>query len=140
MLARTSQVGKVPACIALCPNGQAVLNGDRLPHLDRVADRILAPLEPTAVVDGDPRPIHQVRVEPGLARAPAGAAVEGDPLVGGDARVYPVRRDLRVGPHRVVDVAVVLHVVRIRTAVSPDVAGGPAISRWRGLRYRGHTR
>src|SRR5207247_8320021 len=33
---------------------------------------------------------------------------------------------LRVGPHRVVDVAVVLHVIRIRTAVSPDVARDPA--------------
>src|SRR5207248_4082078 len=102
------------------------LDGDRLPYFDWVADGILAPLEPAAVVDGNPWPIHEVRVEPGLARAPTGAAVEGDPFVGGDPRVAPVRRNLRVGPHRVVDIAVVLHVVGIRAAVSPDVAGDPA--------------
>ncbi len=34
-------------------------------------------------------------------------------------------RDLGVGPHRVVDVAVVLHVVGVRAAVAPDIAGDP---------------
>src|SRR5207244_3709758 len=48
----------------------------RIPGLDRVVDRVLAPLEPAAVVDGDPRPTHQVRVEPGLACSPAGPAIE----------------------------------------------------------------
>ena len=59
--------------------GELVL---RLADLDRVVDRILAPLEPAAVVDRDPRPGLEVGVEPGLAGAPAGAAVERDPLVG----------------------------------------------------------
>src|SRR5581483_11512149 len=78
-----------------------------------------------AVVDGDPRPSHQVRVEPRLARPPAGAAVEGDPLLRRDAGLRPVRRDLRVGAHGVVDGAVVLHVVRVTPAVAPDVSGDP---------------
>src|SRR2546427_8088091 len=102
------------------------LDLDGHPHLDRIADRILAPLEPAAVVDGDPRPTHQVGVEPGLARPPARPTVERHPLVGPDPGLLPVSRDLGVGAHRVVDVAVVLHVVGIRTAIPPDIAGNPA--------------
>ena len=44
------------------------------------------------------------------------------PIVGGDARLGPVGGDLRVGTHRVVDVPVVLHVVRVGAAVAPHVA------------------
>src|SRR5205823_1862588 len=69
---------------------------------------------------------HQVGVEPGLACPPAGPAIEGDPFVGGDAGLLPVGGDLRVRTHRVVHVAVVLHVVRVRAAVAPNVAGDPA--------------
>src|SRR5579864_315940 len=87
-----------------------------LTRVDRVVDRVSAPLEPAAVVDGDPWPFHEVRVEPGLARPPAGAAIEGDPLLGRDAGLRPVRGDLRVGAHRVVDGAVVLHVVGVTPA------------------------
>ena len=65
-------------------------------------------------------------VEPGLARAPPGAAVERDPLVGRDPGLGPVGRDLRVRPHRVVHVPVVLHVVRVGAAVAPHVALDPA--------------
>src|SRR5262245_44631091 len=90
--------------------------------LDRVRDRILAPLEPATVVDRDAWPAHEERVEPGLARAPTGSAVERDPLVRRDSGLFPVGGDLGVRPHRVVDVAVVLHVVRVRAAVAPDVA------------------
>src|SRR5256714_13498625 len=97
------------------------LDGYWLPYFDGVADRILAPFEPAAVVDGDPRPAHQVGVEPGLAGPPAGPTVEGDPLVGVDPGLLPIGRDLRVGPHRVVDVSVVLHVVGVGAAVPPDV-------------------
>src|SRR5262249_53194421 len=46
---------------------------DRLADLDRVVHRVRAPLEPAAVVDRDPRPAHDVGVEPRLARPPAGA-------------------------------------------------------------------
>src|ERR1700756_2743866 len=94
--------------------------------LDRVVDRVMTPFEPAAVVHGDPRPSHEVRVEPRLARPPARAAIEGDPLVGRDAGLRPVRGDLRVGTHRVVDRAVMLHVVRVTAAVAPDVAGDPS--------------
>ena len=97
-----------------------------LADLDRVVDRVLAPLEPAAVVDRDARPVLEVRVEPGLAGPPAGAAVERDPLVGRDPGLGPVGRDLGVRPHRVVDVAVVLHVVGVGAAVAPDVALDPA--------------
>src|SRR2546430_6648083 len=107
------------------PRGK-MLDGYGLPDLDRVADRILAPLEPAAVVDGDPRPAHEVGVEPGLAGPPAGPAVEGNPLVGVDPGLLPIGRDLRVGPHRVVDVAIVLHVVGVGATVPPDVARDPA--------------
>src|SRR5947208_6110725 len=98
----------------------------RLARLDRVVDRILAPFEPAAVVDGDPLPTHQVGVKPGLACPPPGPAIEGDPLVSGDAGLLPVGRDLRIRSHRVVHVAVVLHVVRVRAAIPPDVTGDPA--------------
>ena len=57
------------------------------------------------VRDRDPRPGLEVRVEPGLAGSPAGAAVEGHPLVGRDARLFPVGRDLGVGPHREMSLA-----------------------------------
>src|SRR6476646_2250512 len=87
--------------------------------LDRVVDRVLAPLEPATVIDRDPPPILEIGVEPRLARTPAGAAVEGDPLVGGDAGLGPVGRDLRVRPHRVVDVPVVLHVIGVGAAIAP---------------------
>src|SRR5438093_96654 len=97
----------------LDPSRSTELGLDGHPHLDRVADRILAPLKPAAVVDGDPRPTHQVGVEPGLTCAPARPAVERDPLVGVDPGLLPVGRDLRVGAHRIVDVAVVLHVVGV---------------------------
>src|ERR1700737_1394299 len=100
----------------------AVLNRCWLSHLNWVTDGTLAPLDPAAVVDGNPRPTHQVGIEPSLACAPAGAAVKGDPLVARDPGIVPVGRDLRVGSHRVVDVAVVLHVIGIRAAVPPDVA------------------
>src|SRR5438876_5071902 len=96
------------------------------PRLDRVVDRILAPFEPAAVVDGGPLPTHQVGVEPCLACTPAGPAIEGDPLVRGNADLLPDGRDLRVGAHRVVHVAVMLHVVGIRATVAPDVTGDPA--------------
>src|SRR4051812_42419301 len=62
--------------------GVLVADRDRQPDLDRVLDRILAPFEPTAVVDSDPLPTLKVGVEPGLTRAPACAAIEGDPFVG----------------------------------------------------------
>ena len=68
------------------------------------------------------------RVEPRLGGTPPGAAVERDPLVGGDVGLGPVGEDLRVGAHRVVDVPVVLHVVRVRPAIAPHVALDPA--RW----------
>src|SRR6185436_5587329 len=93
------------------------------PDLDRVRGRVAAPLVPAAVVDGDVLPVHEERVEPRLARAPARPAVEGDPLVGRDAGSLPVGGDLGVRTHRVVHVAVVLHVIRVRPAVAPDVAG-----------------
>src|SRR5206468_9752367 len=100
------------------------------PHLDRVADRILAPLEPAAVVDGDPRPAHQVGVEPGLACSPARPAVESHPLVGADPGLLPVGSNLWVGTHRVVDVAVVLDVVLIvlrgREILPPFLVLSPA--------------
>src|SRR2546423_13305381 len=102
------------------------LDGYWLPYFDGVADRILAPLEPAAVVDGDPRPTHQVGVEPGLAGPPSGPAVERHVLVGSDAGLGPVRRDLGVGAHGVVDRPVVLHVIRVGVAVAPDVATDPA--------------
>src|SRR5688572_9460502 len=95
----------------------------RSTDLDRVVLRIAAPLEPTAIVDRNSRPAHEMRVEPGLARPPARPAVERHPLVGRDAGVGPVPGDLRVRAHRVVDVPVVLHVVGVRPAVAPDVAG-----------------
>src|SRR5919109_2615543 len=98
----------------------------RRTDLDGVPDRVLAPLEPAAVVDRDSRPVHEVGVEPRLAGAPAGAAVERDPLVGGDSRLAPVRCDLRVRAHRVVHVPVVLHVIGVGTAVAPHVARDPA--------------
>src|SRR5207248_7894391 len=91
----------------------------------RVVERIATPLEPAAVVHGDPLPALEICVEPGLAGSPACAAVERDPLVGGDLSLGPVRRDLGVGAHRVVDVAVVLHVVGVRAAVAPDVPRDP---------------
>src|SRR5439155_17765961 len=91
--------------------------------LDRVVDRVAAPLEPAAVVDGDPAPAHQVGIEPGLACPPARSAIEGDVLVGSDAGLLPVGGDLRVVAHRVVEVAVVLHVVGVGAAVAPHVAG-----------------
>src|SRR5439155_2373717 len=97
-----------------------------LARLDWVVERVPAPLVPAAVVDGNSWPTHQVCVEPGLARPPAGPAIEGDPLVGSDAGLFPVGCDLRVGTHRVVHVAVVLHVVGVRAAVAPDVACDPA--------------
>src|SRR5439155_9851335 len=53
-------------------------------------------------------------------------AIGGDPLVRGDADLLPDGRDLRVGAHRVVHVAVMLHVVGIRATVAPDVTGDPA--------------
>src|SRR6266576_6269864 len=109
--------------IAVASGGELVLG---LADLDRVVDRVLAPLEPATVVDRDALPALQVGVEPGLTRPPAGAAVEGDPLVRGDPRLLPVGRDLRVLAHRVVHVAVVLHVVRVGTAVPPHVALDPA--------------
>src|SRR6476619_1043877 len=90
----------------------------RLADLDRVAHRILAPFEPATVVDGDPLPALEVGVEPGLAGPPAGPAVEGDPLVGGDPGLVPVGRDLGVRTPRVVDVAVVLHVIGVGAAVA----------------------
>src|SRR6185312_11106839 len=96
------------------------------PDLDRVVLGIIAPLVPAAVVHGDVLPAHEQCVEPGLARAPARPAVVGDPLVGRDCGLGPVRGDLRVRAHRVVHVAVVLHVVRVRAAVTPDVAGDAA--------------
>src|SRR5205823_2126116 len=99
---------------------------EELARFDRVVQPVSAPLEPAAVVDRDPVPSHQVRVEPGLARAPAGAAIERDPLVGGDAGLLPVGGDFRVRTHRVVDRAVVLHVVGVTAAVAPDIAGDPA--------------
>src|SRR5258706_4171169 len=102
--------------------GELVL---RLADLDRGVDRGLAPFEPAAVVDRDPVPAHQVGVEPGLAGPPAGAAVVGDPLVAGDTGLGPVGRDLRIRPHRVVHVAVVLHVVGVGAAIAPDVALDP---------------
>src|SRR5262249_49855146 len=95
------------------------------PDLDRVVRRIRAPLEPAAVIDRDPLPALEIRIEPGLAGPPAGAAVERDPLVGSDAGFGPVRGDLRVLAHRVVDVAVVLHVVGVAAAVAPHVALDP---------------
>src|SRR5712691_3308365 len=95
-------------------------------RLDRIVSGVPAPLEPAAVVDGNPRPAHQVGVKPGLACSPAGPAIEGDPLGGADAGLLPVGRDLRVGPHRVVDVAVVLHVVGVGATVPPNVAGDAA--------------
>src|SRR6185436_15263761 len=76
-----------------------LLDGDA--DLDRVVNRVRAPLEPAAVVDRDARPVEEVRVEPGLGRSPAGAAVEGDPLVRGDVGLAPVRDDLGVRPHLV---------------------------------------
>src|SRR5207247_1059823 len=54
---------------------------------------------------------------------PARSAIEGDVLVGSDAGLLPVGGDLRVGAHRVVEVAVVLHVVGVGAAVAPHVAG-----------------
>src|SRR6266508_166738 len=96
-----------------------------LSDFDRVVDRIPAPLEPAAVVHGDPLPTQEVGVEPGLACPPAGTAIERNPLVRDDAGLFPVGRDLRVGAHRVVHVAVVLHVVGVRAAVAPHVACDP---------------
>src|SRR2546421_51390 len=96
------------------------------PRLDRVVDRTLPQFEPAAVVDGGLLPTHQIGVEPCLACTPAGPAVEGDPLVRCDADLLPDGRDLRVGAHRVVHVAVMLHVVGVRATVAPDVTGDPA--------------
>src|SRR6476469_4777604 len=93
--------------------------------LDRVVDRVQAPLEPAAVVDGRPRKAHQRRVEPRLARPPARAAVEREALVRRDPVLGPIRGDLGVGPHRVLDRPVVLHVVGVRPAVAPDVTADP---------------
>src|SRR5437879_12477179 len=92
------------------------------PRLDRVVDRILAPFEPAAVVDGGLLPTHQVGVEPCLACTPAGAAVEGDPLVWGDADLLPDGRDRRVGARRAVRVSLVTQGVRVWSTVTPDRA------------------
>src|SRR5947209_16577633 len=90
--------------------------------LDRVVVGVAAPLVPASVVDGGSGPAHELSVEPCLACTPAGSAVEGDPFVGCDVGLCPVGGDFRVWPHRVVEVAVVLHVVGVAAAVSPDVA------------------
>src|SRR4249919_3249614 len=122
-LSRVSQ----PAIRRIGRSGRVALGDlDRQPDLDRVVDRILAPLEPAAVVHRDPLPTLEIGIEPGLAGTPAGAAVERDPLVGSDPGFLPVGRDLRVGTHGVVDVAVVLHVVGVGPAVAPDIALDPA--------------
>src|SRR3989442_12809203 len=109
-----------PAASLPSPSRKALAPGDH------AATAPAARAAPPAAVARDPVPAHQVGVEPGLAGPPAGAAVEGDPLVAGDLGLSPVGRDLRVRTHRVVDVAVVLHVVRVRAAVAPHVALDPA--------------
>src|SRR6478609_8758438 len=67
----------------------------RVADLDRVVDRVLAPLEPAAVIDRDPIPALEIGVEPRLAGPPARPAVERDPLVRRDPGLRPVGCDLR---------------------------------------------